>query len=74
MRMEELIKNLRATPRNSTTEPDNTATACRVAGICHRRAVCWRSSVTRYAGSTGSAVGVSNSPAIDRTRAQVLML
>jgi hypothetical protein len=39
--------------------------AWRAAGTGVRRAMCWRSSVMN-AGSTGSAVGVSSSPAVRR--------
>jgi hypothetical protein len=38
--------------------------AWRVAGISLRWAICWRSSVMRCDGSTGSAVGVGSSPGI----------
>jgi hypothetical protein len=38
--------------------------AWRAAGTSVGRAMCWRSSMMRCAGSTGSAVGVSNSPGI----------
>jgi hypothetical protein len=46
----------------------------RAAGTGLRRAMCWRSSVMRCAGFTGSRVGVSNSPGIlrgCRTRAKL---
>jgi hypothetical protein len=35
--------------------------AWHVAGTSRRRVMCWRSSVMRYAGSTGCLVGVSSS-------------
>jgi hypothetical protein len=38
--------------------------AWRAAGTGLRRAMCWRSSVMRSAGSTGLALGVSSSPGI----------